>query len=193
MGLIALFSFSYADDCQKYSKYIEKYTRLYISQDFPYWYAIGQVKTESNCRNVLSKDGHGSIGIAQITPKFWDRELLPLFPDWKNTTSANYFQAYAYILNKSIQSAYCKELWNGFQVYNRNVKKVNREARLSNCSYSLAYQICLTQFSENICVWKKDGVCLQYRTSCDINYTYSRKVYLNGLQYKRGSDLWKFF
>lgn len=183
-----LYSYGWGQDyCKRLSHKVKSASEFVLGLDFPWYYNLGQIEVESNCIWTTSLDGWGSIGYAQITPSFWSKTLNKLFPNWKIKDSQDHFLAQAYIIKEALKESYCKnKLWNAYQCYNRNCKKVNREAILSNCSYNLAFKICNEKFVENICVWKIGDFCKQYRTNCDINYKYSYKIYKNGRKYHDG-------
>ena len=57
-------------ECLKYKLFIKSASENYFGVNYPYWFSIAQAHVESGCSFVVSMDGHGSIGFAQITPKF---------------------------------------------------------------------------------------------------------------------------
>lgn len=194
--IFCLINQGYSSQCHKLSLKVRQASEFILGIDFPWFYNLGQIETESNCIWLTSLDGWGSVGYAQITPTFWNKTLSKLFPSWKIKDSQDHFLAQAYIIKQAINDSYCKNiLWNAYQCYNRSCYKVNREARLSNCSYAKAFEICNENFKELICVWKVKNECKQYRTNCDINYSYAKKVYTNGNKYNDGviRKKWKFF
>jgi len=180
---------SYSFDlCNKYRDSVKKAHRFYFGIDFPYWYSVAQLRVESNCIwRTFSKDGWGSVGPAQITPKFWDKELSELFPDWKESPP-NYFMAQAYILYKMHKQNKCQKLYVTYQCYNRSCRKVVQE-NYPECKWEKGFEKCKP---EMICVWRKDNLCKQWKSSCDINYEYSYKVWEFGRVYREGEDGWKW-
>lgn len=186
--MVSQISFAEAStfNCKNLLPKVKQASQYILGIDFPWWYNLGQIETESNCLWHTSLDGIGSVGYAQITPKFWDKILKTLFPNWKIKNHTDHFLSQAYIIKKCLQQAFCSNLWNAYQCYNRNCMKVNQEAFLSQCNYLRAYKICNLRFSKNICVWKKNSMCLQYRSNCEINYEYSYKIWKNGKKYREG-------
>jgi len=172
-----------ASDCQKLLPKVKQASEFILGINYPYWYNVGQIETETNCTWKTSLDGWGSIGYAQLTEKFlpWLKEK---FPNWKIQGHIDHFMAQAYLIKQLLHQAYCQKLWNVYQCYNRSCWKVNREAKNSECKWKNAFELCKKNYSENICVFKKEDKCLQWRTSCDINYNYGYKVWKNGLKYK---------
>lgn len=184
--LLGFYIESNASACRKLVPKVKSASEFVLGINFPWWYNLGQLETESNCIWRTSLDGWGSIGYAQITPRFWDRVLQQHFPNWKIKEHQDHFLAQAYIVKEYLKQAYCKKLWNVYQCYNRSCRKVNLEAKRANCNYNKAFEICLEN-PQPICVWKRpDGSCRQWRTSCDINYSYGLKVFQNGRKYNPG-------
>lgn len=173
-------------NCQKLIPKVKSASEFILGIDYPWWYNLGQIETESNCIWQTSLDGWSSLGYAQITPTFWGKILTKFFPNWKHKEHQDHFLAQAYIIKDCINKAYCRKLWNVYQCYNRSCQKVNLEAKKGNCSYSKSFEICLEK-PQFVCVWKgSNGSCKQWRSSCDINYSYSIKVFQNGKKYNSG-------
>lgn len=180
-------SLLFASDCRKFILKVKSASDFILGINYPWWYNVGQLEVESNCIWRTSLDGWGSIGYAQITPKFWDKTIGKLYPNWKIKDSTDYFLAHAYVIKTCLDSAYCnKNLWNVYQCYNRNCSKVNREAREASCNWDKALNICYNKYLENICVWNVGSKCRQWRTNCDINYNYGFKVWKFGKKYNPG-------
>jgi len=160
-------------------------TARYFASDFPYWYNIGLAHTETKCRFVISKDGYGSVGYFQLTPKFLDPTLRPYFPKYTEN-HLDHFYAFAYYL----RSLYKEPLWIMYQRYNGG-DLVLRECSRAN---SMRWEDCKAQCKrKDVCVWFDGLTCKQYRNACDINYSYSKKVYQNGQYYRTGEDKLKFW
>jgi len=173
---------SIAGDCKKFAGKVRKAHEWFFGIDYPYWFSVAQLKVESGCKWRTSLDGWGSLGYAQITPRFWDKELSKKFPNWKTKDSFDYFLSQAYILWKYHKLNKCKKLFITYQCYNRSCYKVLKETK-GCCSWKQGYQECLKK-PRKICVWRAKGKCKQYRTDCDINYNYSRKIYRIGIKMK---------
>ncbi len=172
----------FARDCLKFDGLVRKAHEWFFALDFPYWYSLAQLEVESNCIWRTSLDGWGSIGYAQITPKFWEHELRTLFPQWQLRDSADYFNAQAYILSKLHKQNKCGKLYVTYQCYNRSCSKVMKENK--SCNWKEGLKEC-NKRPIQICVWKKGDTCVQYKTDCDINYQYSLKVYRYGVSLQK--------
>ena len=172
-------------DCKKLVPKVKQASEFVLGLDYPYWYNVGQIETETNCMWRTSLDGWGSIGYAQLTERFLPR-LNVMFPNWRVNGHIDHFMAQAYLIKQLIGQVSCKKLWCVYQCYNRSCWKVNREAGQTGCIWEKAFELCNEKFAENICVWKREGRCLQWRASCDINYEYGYKVWKNGIKYRDG-------
>jgi hypothetical protein len=183
--VVLLWSPVKATECVKLLPKIKQASEFVLGLEYPYWYNLGQIEAETNCLWKTSLDGWGSVGYAQLTEKFlpWLNEK---FPNWKVKGHIEHFMAQAYLIKQLIGQVSCKKLWCVYQCYNRSCWKVNREAWQADCVWERAFELCNKKFAENICVWKREGRCLQWRTSCDINYSYGYKVWKNSLKYRNG-------
>lgn len=181
--LLVISSFS-LERCKSIEHYIRDAHYFYFGIDFPYWYSVAQAEKESLCRhNVLSYDGVGSEGFAQITHKIWEREL-----DKQGITEIkslkNHAKAQAYINYRAYKESRCKKLFEMYQIYNGG-KLVSKEIS-NSCSWEYGYKVCKRK---NVCVYFKDNVCLQFKNACDINYSYSVAIYRLAQKYRKvGSD-----
>jgi hypothetical protein len=171
-------------NCRNLIPKVKQATEYYLGISYPWYYNLGQIEAETNCMWKTSLDGLGSIGYAQLTPKYlpWLRE----FPNWNMKDHIDHFYAQAYLIKQLLNQAYCKQLWNVYQCYNRSCFKVNREAKEAFCIWENAYTICNQKYCQMICVWKAQNKCLQWRTNCDINYNYGFKVWKYGIKYREG-------
>ncbi len=157
----------------------------YFGIDFPFWYSIAQAEAESQCRhNILSKDGIGSQGFAQITFSVWKNQLFKEGIKEINTIS-NHSRAQAYINFVNHKQSYCKKLFETYQMYNGGSLVSIELKRARSCQWQDGYRVCRRK---NVCVLKKGQTCIQYRNACDINYSYSKKVYQLAQKYKIGID-----
>jgi len=177
--------------CLKLEPAIQEATHRYIAIEYPTHYNIATAEKETSCRWRESTDGHGSVGYFQLTPKFLDPLLKPLFPDYTKSYSKDHFYAFAYYLNTLIQSTPTPRLWVAYQRYNggnwviRECKRAGlweREKCLQNCRRGW------------VCVWKVGEECKQYRSACEINYEYSLLIYRYAEKYRRGEDgRWRYW
>ncbi len=174
------------DNCLEIEAQVKDATQRLLSNDYPYWYNLALAKKETNCRWLTSLDGHGSIGYFQLTPKFLDPILRPLYPDYTKPYSKDHFYAFAYYL-KSLQS---DKLFITYQRYNGGNWVLKECKRAGVYEWSKCKQACMRG---NVCVWKVNGECKQYRSACDINYSYSLLIYKYGQKYKKGIDIFPFW
>lgn len=155
--------------CKQYAHDVKRFHNWYFGIDFPSEYSVAQLHKESLCRNhILSSDGIGSEGPAQITFRVWKKQLEDAgITEIK--TIPNHLKAQAYINHACYEQAACKRLWVMYQIYNGG-GLVNAEiARAGECDWTKAYRAC-----------KRRDIVFgnrQKRNACDINYEYSLKIY----------------
>lgn len=162
--------------CKKYAHDVKRFHAYYFGIDFPYHDSVAQLQKESLCKNnILSSDGIGSEGPAQITFRVWHNALQKEgIPEIK--TISNHLKAQAFINRQAYDQAVCKQLWVMYQTYNGG-PLVNKEIRRAgSCDWQKAYAVC----QRKVIVFNNG----QRRNACDINYEYSRKIYDIGQQYK---------
>ena len=201
--ILALFlhSANAKDNCLNIAQLIKEASAKYIAQDFPYWYNIALAKKETNCRWLTSLDGHGSVGYFQLTPKFLDALLKPLFPDYTKPYSKDHFYAFAYYLNTLIKSNPVPRLWIVYQRYNGGNYVINECKLVKSYEYTDCLNACYNckqlggkRCRGKVCVWKTASGCKQYRHACAINYSYSRDIYEFAKAYRTGSDKnWQYW
>lgn len=155
--------------CKQYEHDVKRFHYLYFGVDFPYGYSVAQLHKESLCRNnILSSDGVGSEGLAQITFKVWeDRLKKEGIKEIK--TIPNHIRAQAYINRVSYDSAVCKKLWVMYQIYNGGALVNTEILKAGSCDWLKAFKACKRKD-----VVFKNG---QRRNACTINYEYSQKIY----------------
>lgn len=160
--------------CQSLSQGVRRAHAYYFGVDFPSGYSVGQLQQESNCRDVISRDGVGSEGPAQITYRLWQG---PLQKQGVNEirTVGKHLKAQAYINYAAWKQAEHKRLWIMYQIYNGG-GLVNKEIRRAGkADWKAAYSVCRRKV-----VRFKDG---STESACDINYDYSKRIYRYGQRY----------
>ncbi|WP_419767233.1 hypothetical protein [Arcobacter sp.] len=174
-----------ADRCNSYVQEVRRAHYKVFGLDYPYWYAVGQLRQESNCRDVISRDGVGSQGVAQITYRWWQGFLSKKGID--NISSIkNQLLAQAYIMKDAKKQAYSSHLWVAYQVYNggslvnKEITRARNELGIREIPHDIAKKYCKRKT-----ITFNNG---QKINACDINYEYSEKVYKYGQKYKLFSD-----
>lgn len=161
--------------CQELSQDVRVAHYYYFGVDFPYEYSVAQLQQESNCRNVISRDGVGSEGPAQITYRLWKSALVTQGISEIRTTK-NHVRAQAYINKSAYNEAQHKKLWIMYQIYNGG-GLVNKEVRLAGSpDWKLAYLKCRRKV-----VHFSDG---SSENACDINYDYSQRIFKYSEKYR---------
>jgi hypothetical protein len=173
---------------------VRKSHQATLGIDYPYWYSVSQAYAESSCRWIVSRDGHGSVGYFQLTPKFLDPVLRAPFPNYTVPNHPHHFYAVAYYM-KILHNRQnpTDRLWITFQLYNGGgwVLKECRKAGAWDWEYCQVF--CLRG---QVCVERgPDGSCQKYRSACDINYDYSRKIFIYGQAFRpeNETDQWRFW
>lgn len=181
---ILLFQFATlwaGDRCNNYIKDVRKAHYKVFGLDFPYWYGIAQLKQESGCRDVISRDGIGSQGLAQITYRWWkpflNKKGIDSISSVRNQTLAQ-----AYIMAQSKKQAYSSHLWVAYQIYNGG-NWVNKE--ITRARQDLGIREVPHYIAKKYCTRKK----VYYgKTACEINYEYPEKIYKYAQKWKMGND-----
>ena len=174
------------DNCLKIKKDIEKSHREIISKEFPYWYSVSQAEKETGCKWRQSLDGHGSVGYFQLTPKFLDRLLRPIYPDYDKPYSKQHFYATAYYMKILLNSTPEKKLSITYQRFNGGDLVLKECKRAGVYEYKKCKKYCKRK---DVCVFKKNNECKQYKNACDINYFYPVYIYDKGQEYKEKNEV----
>lgn len=159
------------DRCKSYTNEVRKYHAYYFGLDFPYWYSVAQLQKESNCRDVISKDGVGSEGAPQITFRWW-KDKLATQGIYNVRTRTNQLKAQAYInydAYKKIKK-YQYRLWVMYQIYNGGnlvLKEIERGG-------GIPYHYIAMEHCKRKNITFNNG---QVRNACDINYEYPVKIF----------------
>ena len=170
-----------AGRCKAYVQPVRVAHYAVFGVDYPYWYGVGQLQQESNCRNVISRDGVGSQGVAQITYRIWQKFLSKKgINDLQSV--GNQTHAQAYIMKNCKQQAYSSHLWVAYQVYNggslvnKEITRARKALNIREVSHDQAREFCKRKI-----IHFNNG---QSISACDINYEYSQKVFKYGNKYK---------
>jgi hypothetical protein len=169
------------DRCKSYTNEVRKYHSYYFGINFPWWYGVAQLQKESNCRDIISRDGVGSEGAPQITYRWWaDKLAKEGVYDVKNRN--NQLKAQAYINYDAYKKTknYGRKLWVTFQIYNGGTLVLKEIDRAGVVDHSVARQQC-----------KRKNITFnngQVRNACDINYEYPIILYKYADKYRLGKD-----
>lgn len=172
-----------AGRCRQYAQEVRRAHFAEFGADYPWHYAVGQLQQESDCRNVISRDGIGSAGVSQVTWSFWGRHLIKAgIPDL--ASARNQIRAQALINRDAWDQARPKRLWISFQIYNggRLVLKEIEAAGVADWAAARA------KCRRRVVIFKSG----QRIDACEINYDYSQKLADYGEQYRIGPDAPKF-
>ncbi len=171
--------------CKQIAGEIRKAHFYYFGVNFPWWYSVAQAEKESLCRHsVLSSDGIGSEGFAQITFRWW-KDKLEREGITEIKSIPNHARAQAFINKYEYDRTVCKKLFEMYQRYNGGALVSQELKRAKSCEWRNGYKACRRR---DVCVWQTKEGCKQWQNACDINYTYSVKIYEAGQKYRVGAD-----
>lgn len=144
--------------------------------NFPYQYGVAQLYQESGCRAIVSNDGVGSQGVAQITYRWW-KEVLAKEGITEVITTSNNIRAQVVIMRYLHEPG--RPLWVTYQLYNGGgwVLKEIKKAGVSDWEKAKAQ---CTRGDSHFTL--KNGT-VQTRNNCDINYEYSQNIFKYGKKY----------
>ncbi len=190
----------FAGRCEAYTQEVRRAHFAVFGVDYPYQYGVAQLKIESNCRDIISNDGYGSEGVAQITMSMWAKTLKANGIEEVRTTRNN-LRAQAFIMKQNYNEKY--PLWVMYQRYNAGYYVIWEMQRANATDWQKAYDACKDYYTR-----KKQGEKLehargdskftlahgvQYRSNCDINYEYSQNIFSIGKEFGNVSNSTKFF
>ena len=175
-----------ADRCVSLTQEVRRAHFAVFGLDYPYGYGVAQLKAESNCRDILSNDGIGSQGYAQITYRWW-QDVLKKHGIFEIRSTTNHLRAQALIMKTLYKPEY--GLWVTYQMYNGGNHVLKEITRAGVADWEKARMMC--QRGES-CFTLKSGkrVC---RSNCDINYEYSQHIFKYGKEYGNVQDNAKYF
>lgn len=168
--------------CNAYVQPVRAAHIQYCGIQWPYWYGVGQLQQESNCRASVTAFDAGQ-GIAQFMPKtstyiqgLMGERLDPYNPNHAVRMQA-FYMARIHRLENWVGE---KPLWIDYQIYNGGAGTLKKEAaRAGIVDWDLMLLFC-----ERKKIPMKWGV-LDF---CTVNYDYSKKIEKYGNQYRRGLD-----
>ena len=189
-GLVFILLFLYvtasgAERCDSYVQDVRKAHYKVFGLNYPYWYGVAQLKKESNCREVISRDGIGSQGLAQITYRWW-KPFLNKKGIYHLNSRSNQLLAQAYIMQDAKKQSYSKSIFSWYMVYNggnwinKEIKKARETLGIVEVSHEVARQFC-----------KRGNITFnngQVINACDINYDYPIKIYKYADKWRIGND-----
>jgi hypothetical protein len=173
------------DRCKDYETDVRIEHIKYFGNSYPYWYALGQLRQESNCRaNATAFDcGQGIAQFMPATAKEINRQmkanLNPYCPEQA-------IRMQAFYMSRIHRRNATKKLFIDYQGYNGGEGNIKKElARAGQPDWNKMKAVC-----QRKTITLKSGQKLSF---CEVNYDYSRKVYKYGQSYKRGVDKFIFW
>lgn len=174
-----------SDRCQSFVSEVRRSCFFYWGVNFPYHYAVAQLKQESGCReNIKAFDG--GQGIAQFMPAT-EKYVESLMKEEINPMeSKSAIKAQAFYMRHLHKQNWEGKLWLTYQAYNGGwtlLKKEYQRAEIAD------WDLMRLECKRKTIVLK----CGDLLNFCDVNYDYSKKIYKYGQQYKIVEDGMKFW
>lgn len=196
------------DRCQEYITDVRIQHHKYLGPNYPYWYGLGKLRQESNCRaDAVSFDG--GLGIGQFTPSTGvGKEIEKEIPNINYLNPEQSIRASAYYTSRIIKVHFRR---NEFKF--RGKSPINPRKYTEKCGLRLSdvyqyynggfwaiYEASKTNTCDRIEMRKnctRGGVWVsgRYLNFCDINYSYPLQVYKFSQKYNPGgySGDWGFW
>lgn len=177
---IVITTISSSDRCAMWVQAVRVEHTKYFGLQFPYWYGVGQLKTESSCRGHLTAFDGGQ-GIAQMMPKTaqYIQSLMGEALDPYNPKQAIRMQAF-YMYRIHTVENWVEKLWISYQIYNGGKATLYSEYKRAG--------IVDWDLMKLECRRRKIQMSWGVLDLCNVNYDYSKKVERYGNQYRRGQD-----
>ena len=165
--------------CHKYVKDVRIQHTYYFGSNYPYWYGIGQLMQESNCRpDIISFDG--GMGLAQFMSAT-EREAEKYLGDLDMYNPEHAIKAQAWYMARLDRQNPDGRLFINYMFYNSGSGTVKREARKAGAwNYEAMRSVC----SRKVLILK-NGRLLDL---CDVGYDYPRRIYSFSQQYRISYD-----
>lgn len=173
------------DRCEALVQNVRVQHFKYFGLAFPYWYSVSQLNTESACRTTITA-GDGGRGVAQFMPKTsqYIQSLMGEKLDPYNSRDAIKMQAF-YMYRIHTKENWTDKLFIDFQTYNGGRSLLYKEyQRAGIVDWDLMRLEC-----------KRNKVQFKWGVLdfCEVNYSYSQKIYKGGQKYRRGVDGYKYW
>lgn len=192
------------DRCQDYIQDIRQYSVQYLGYQYPYWYSVGCMIAESNCRaDILSFDG--GIGLFQLTPRVGVvAEISKYIPvDPYNAQSS--IRAYSFYISR-IKDVKLKQEQITFRKYKIRPASFTRYCgtnladiyKFYNGGYWFVYESSRKKTGTYVCENREmfkycvrggtytDKNHTKWLSFCEVNYSYPEKIYKYAQPYKKG-------
>jgi len=170
------------DRCQDYISDVRTQHIQYFGLSYPYWYGVGQLRQESNCRsNITAFDG--GMGVAQFMPATAKdvSQRLGLKLDPYNIHDATKMQAYYMSQVHKGNKISGKPLWATYQAYNGGWKLLYAESQRASSSNHDDMKL---QCHRKVLTLSKG----RKLSLCEVNYDYSIKIAKYAKKYQIAPD-----
>lgn len=166
--------------CEQFINVIRRANAFYFGINFPYWYAVAQAQTESNCRPSIVAFDAGQ-GIFQFMPatslevrKQIGMDLDPMNPDHAARMNAFY-------MKRLHRQNWDGGLWLTYSFYNSGPGTMKKEYLRAGCTdYLKMKAVCKRKI-----LTLKSGKLLDL---CQVGYDYPVLISQRSKSYRFGSD-----
>lgn len=178
--------------CKQYVHVVRQQHEKYFGLDYPYWYGVGQLQQESNCRaDVTAFDG--GMGLTQFMPatvRGAEKYLGPL--DMYNPSHA--IRAQAWYMSQIHKGNWSGALWLTYCFYNSGAgtmkKEYLRSIAANSCHCDETNYDAMKAVCKRRVITLKSGALLDL---CQVGYDYPKQIYRFGQKYKISDDRWRYW
>jgi hypothetical protein len=193
------------DRCQDYVPDVREASIQYLGLQYPYWYNIGIMIAESNCRpDIVSFDG--GIGLYQFTPSTGVTAELERYIDINPSNPKSSIRAQAFYMSRIREVHFAKAKVSVGKGKNpakpatfvsRCGSNIADTVRFYNGGYWFFWESelggwdCVNREMFKHCVrggTYTDKKKTKWLSFCEVNYSYPEKVYKYAQPYRRGED-----
>jgi hypothetical protein len=172
------------DRCVSYGKDVRAAHSRYFGPAFPYWYALGQLRQESNCRDITTAFDGGQ-GPAQFMPKT-AKEIQRLMGETLNPYNRqDAVRMQAFYMSKIHSRGLTGRLWTDYQEYNGGRNALAAELKRAG--------VADWDLMKLSCQRKKIPLKRGFLDLCEVNYDYSKRIAKYGNQYRQGPDAMRYW
>jgi hypothetical protein len=175
-----------SDRCIQYHQSIRVQYTKFFGSGYPFHYAVGKIRQESNCRaDITAFDG--GMGLSQFMPKTERDVERQTGWDLNMYNPEHAIKAQAFYMSQLHRQNPDGRLWIDEMFYNSGAGTTKKEAaRAGAWDYDRMKAICKRKI-----LVLKSGKLLDL---CDVGYDYPKKIYFYGQKYKEKSDgEWRYW
>ena len=168
-----------ADRCRDYIIDVRSAHTYYFGSNYPYWYGVGQLRQESNCRpDITAFDG--GQGISQMMPAT-ERDIEKALGELDMYNPEHAIRAQAWYMARLDRQNPDGRLFINYMFYNSGPGTIKKEAaRAGVWNYEAMRAVCKRKI-----LTLKSGKFLDL---CNVGYDYPKRIYKYGQPYRISYD-----